>query len=373
VSTNEGGTHLTGFKSSLTRIINNFIKESVHTKKIRDISFQGSDVREGITAILSIKVPEPQFEGQTKTKLGNEEVHGIISNIMTEEFGAYLEEHPKLAKKIVDKCLVAQKARIASKKARDSTRRKSALDSSRLPGKLADCTSKDPVVSELFIVEGNSAGGSAKQGRNSEFQAILPLRGKILNVEKARMQKVEENKEIKSIISAVGTGVYISEESLFNVEKLRYHKIIIMCDADVDGHHIETLLLTFFFRYMRPLIDKGYLYVAVPPLYLVKYRKTAKYIFNDNDLSPYIEQLKKDYKIDDASKIKIQRFKGLGEMNADELWETTMDPSTRILQQITYSDFTEAHQLFNTLMGLEVGPRKEFILENYKNVQNLDI
>jgi DNA gyrase subunit B len=373
VSTLEGGTHLTGFKTSLTRVINNYVKNSPHTKKISDVSFLGSDVREGITVILSVKVMEPQFEGQTKTKLGNEEVQRIVSQVMADQLGKFLEENPKVAKTIIEKCLVAQKARIASKKARDLTRRKSAMDPGRLPGKLADCTSKDPVLSELFIVEGSSAGGSAKQGRNREFQAILPLRGKILNVEKARQQKVEENKEIKSMISAIGTGVYTNEESNFKIEKIRYHKIIIMCDADVDGHHIETLLLTFFFRYLRPLIDKGFIYVAVPPLFLVKYKKTSNYIFDEKDLAPYLDKLKEEFNLDDQSKIKIQRFKGLGEMNPDELWETTMDPSKRRLLKIMYDDFTDAHQLFNTLMGIEVAPRKEFIIENYRKVQNLDV
>ncbi|MCP4761398.1 MAG: type IIA DNA topoisomerase subunit B [archaeon] len=372
VTTHEGGTHLTGFKSSLTRILNNYTQNS-RNKKFKDISFLGSDVREGLTCIISAKVPEPQFEGQTKTKLGNEEVRRIVSEIMTSEFGKYLEEHPGIAKKIIEKGLLAKKSRIAAKNARENTRRKSALDSGRLPGKLADCSSKDPMLSEIFIVEGDSAGGSAKQGRDRNIQAILPLRGKIINVEKASPHKIYENKEIRAMINAIGTGVYTSEESDFKIEKLRYHKIISMCDADVDGHHIETLLLTFFFRYMRPLIDKGYVYVAVPPLYAVTYRKSMEYIYDEKDLAPYLEKIKEKYNLDEKSKIKIQRFKGLGEMNPEELWETTMNPETRRLKKIVYSDFADSHQLFNTLMGAEVMPRKQYIMEHYKNVQNLDI
>ena len=372
VSTPEGGTHVTGFKSSLTRVINNYLTK-YPSKKIKGHTFSGNDVREGLTAIISVKVPEPQFEGQTKSKLGNVEVQGIVSGIITDELGKFLEEHPGKSKKILDKCLLAQKARIASKNARDATRRKSALDSGRLPGKLADCSSKKAEDSELFIVEGPSAGGSAKQGRNREIQAILPLRGKILNVEKARPLKIIENAEIRSMISAIGTGTYTSEESGFNIDKLRYHKIIIMCDADIDGAHIKTLLLTFFFRYLRPLVKNGFIYVAVPPLYLVSYKKTKKYIYEDKFLTPYLNELKEKYKLNDTETIKIQRFKGLGEMNPEELWETTMDPAERQLIRIGYNDFTETHQLFNTLMGEEVLPRKKFIMEHYKNVQNLDI
>ncbi|MHA1340422.1 MAG: DNA topoisomerase subunit B [Promethearchaeota archaeon] len=372
VNTVEGGTHLTGFKTALTRTINQYLQKQ-NNKKLKGLQFQGSDVREGLTAIISVKVPEPQFEGQTKTKLGNEEVFGIVSNIFSSHFERFLEENPKIAMKIVDKCLIAHKSRLAAKKAREATRRKSALDSARLPGKLADCSSKDPIVSELFIVEGDSAGGSAKQGRDREFQAILPLRGKILNVEKSSQHKMFDNKEIKAIISAIGTGLYISEESDFKVEKLRYHKIIIMCDADVDGHHIETLLLTFFFRYMRPLIEKGHIYIAIPPLYKVVYKKTIKYLYSDQELSQYLTNLKKKYNIDDKANIKVQRFKGLGEMNPEELWETTMNPATRRLKRIFYSDFTETHQIFNTLMGDEVLPRKQYIMEHYKDVQNIDI
>ena len=330
-------------------------------------------MREGLTAIISVKVPEPQFEGQTKTKLGNVEVQGIVSSIVTDGLGKYLEENPGKSKLILDKCLLAQKARIASKNARDLTRRKSALDSGRLPGKLADCSSKKAEDSELFIVEGPSAGGSAKQGRDRKIQAILPLRGKILNVEKARPLKITENAEIRSMISAIGTGTYTSEESGFDIEKLRYHKIVIMCDADIDGAHIKTLLLTFFFRYLRPLVENGYIYVAVPPLYLVSYKKTKRYIYEEKNLTPYLGELREKYKLNDTESIKIQRFKGLGEMNPEELWETTMDPDRRKLIQIGYNDFTETHQLFNTLMGEEVLPRKKFIMEHYKDVQNLDI
>jgi DNA gyrase subunit B len=372
VSTPEGGTHVTGFKSSLTRTINNYLTK-YPSKKLTGQNFSGTDVREGLTAIISVKVPEPQFEGQTKSKLGNVEVQGIVSSIITDELGKYLEENPGTSKLILDKCLLAQKARVASKNARDATRRKSALDSGRLPGKLADCSSKKAEDSELFIVEGPSAGGSAKQGRNREIQAILPLRGKILNVEKARPLKITENAEIRAMISAIGTGTYTSEESGFDIEKLRYHKIIIMCDADIDGAHIKTLLLTFFFRYLRPLVENGNIYVAVPPLYLVSYKKTKKYIYEEKLLTPYLNELKEKYQLDDTETIKVQRFKGLGEMNPEELWETTMDPTERILIKIGYNDFTETHQLFNTLMGEEVLPRKKFIMEHYKNVQNLDI
>lgn len=372
VSTPEGGTHVTGFKSSLTRTINNYLTK-YPSNKIKGQTFSGSDVREGLTAIISVKVPEPQFEGQTKTKLGNVEVQGIVSSIVTDGLGKYLEENPGNSKLILDKCLLAQKARIASKNARDLTRRKSALDSGRLPGKLADCSSKKAEDSELFIVEGPSAGGSAKQGRDRKIQAILPLRGKILNVEKARPLKITENAEIRSMISAIGTGTYTSEESGFDMKKLRYHKIIIMCDADIDGAHIKTLLLTFFFRYLRPLVENGFIYVAVPPLFLVSYKKTKQYIYEEKNLTSYLDELREKYKLNDTETIKIQRFKGLGEMNPEELWETTMDPEKRKLVQIGYNDFTETHQLFNTLMGEEVLPRKKFIMEHYKNVQNLDI
>lgn len=372
VSTPEGGTHVTGFKSSLTRTINQYLTK-YPSKKLKDHNFSGTDVREGLTAIINVKVPEPQFEGQTKSKLGNMEVQGIVSSVVTEMLGKFLEENPGTSKLILDKCLLAQKARIASKNARDLTRRKSALDSGRLPGKLADCSSKNAEDSELFIVEGPSAGGSAKQGRNREIQAVLPLRGKILNVEKARPLKITENAEIRSLILAIGTGIYTSEDSGFDIDNLRYHKIIIMCDADIDGAHIKTLLLTFFFRYMRPLIENDNLYVAVPPLYLVSYKKTKKYIYDDKGLSPYLDELREQYNLEDNESIKIQRFKGLGEMNPEELWETTMDPENRTLIKIGFNDFTETHQLFNTLMGEEVFPRKKFIMDHYKNVQNLDI
>jgi DNA gyrase subunit B len=372
VSTPEGGTHVTGLKSSLTRTVNNYLTK-YPSKKLDGVSFSGSDVREGLTVIISVKVPEPQFEGQTKSKLGNMEVQGIVSSVVTELLGKYLEEHPGTSKLILDKCLLAQKARIASKKARDLTRRKSALDAGRLPGKLADCSSKKAEDSELFIVEGPSAGGSAKQGRNREIQAILPLRGKILNVEKARPLKITENAEIRAMISAIGTGIYTSEDSDFNLKRLRYHKIIIMCDADIDGAHIKTLLLTFFFRYLRPLVENGYLFVAVPPLFLVSYKNSKKYIYEERKLSPYLTELREKYNLKESDTIKIQRFKGLGEMNPEELWETTMDPDRRKLIKVGYNDFAETHQLFNTLMGEEVLPRKKFIMEHYKQVQNLDI
>jgi len=372
VNTIEGGTHLTSFKTALTRVLNQYLQQQKN-KKEKDIQFQGSDVREGLTAVVSIKLPNPQFEGQTKTKLGNEEVAGIVSNVLSTNLSRYLEEHPNIAEKILEKCLMAYKSRIAAKKAREAIRRKGALDSHRLPGKLADCSSQDPSKSELFIVEGDSAGGSAKQGRDRDIQAVLPLRGKILNVEKSSQHKMFDNKEIKSLISAIGTGIYTSEESEFKIENLRYHKIIIMCDADVDGHHIETLLLTFFFRYMRPLIEKGYVYIAIPPLYKVSYKKELKYLYNEQELSQYLSELKNKYNIDENNHIKVQRFKGLGEMNPEELWETTMNPLTRKLKRITYSDYAETHQMFSTLMGDEVLPRKQYIIDHYNDTQNIDI
>ncbi len=358
INTVEGGTHYTGFATALTRTINDYIKKN----KLGDDKLTGNDVREGLTAILSIKVPEPQFEGQTKTKLGNSEVKGYVDTMFYESFTNYLEENPGIAKKIIGKCLSAAKAREAAAKARDLTRRKSALDSASLPGKLTDCQSKDPAKSEIFIVEGDSAGGSSRQGRDRATQAILPIKGKILNVEKARLDKIFENKEVTSMITALGTSVGDD----FDISKLRYHKIILMTDADVDGAHINCLLLTFFYRYMRKLIEAGHLYLAMPPLYKVSKGKTIQYAYNDVELKKIYDEIGKDG-------VTLQRYKGLGEMNAEQLWETTMDPNGRILQKIFINDAAQADEMFSVLMGEDVIPRRNFILENAKFVRNLDI
>ena len=360
INTEEGGTHLTGFKDSITKVINDYAQSNKLIKENEKLS--GDDVREGITAIISVKLMNPQFEGQTKTKLGNSEMRTIVSKVMQEEFGAYLEEHPKEAKDLVIKCVSAQRAREAARSARDLTRRKTILESTTLPGKLADCSEKNPKFCEIYLVEGDSAGGSAKQGRDRRFQAILPLRGKILNVEKTRLPKVLENNEIKSMITAFGTG--ISNE--FNMEKLRYNKIISMTDADVDGSHIRILLLTFLFRYMRPLIEEGHVYAAMPPLYKVSRGKEDKYFYSDKELSDDLEEFGR-------KGVTIQRYKGLGEMNPEQLWETTMNPENRILQQITMEDAVEADRLFTLLMGEDPELRREFIEQNAKLVENLDI
>lgn len=375
INTIEGGTHLAGFKLALTRVVNKYLQENDRCKKFKIESLSGNDIREGMTAVISAKVAEPQFEGQTKTKLGNVEIRASTSNIIGETLERYLDENPSIAETILEKNSLAQKARLAAKKARDAIRRKTALDSGRLPGKLADCSSNDPAESEIFIVEGDSAGGSAKQGRSREFQAILPLRGKILNVEKAQLNKILDNKEIRSMIAALGVGITGLEEDSFTIEKLRYYKIIIMCDADVDGAHIKTLLLTFFFRYMRPLIDQGNIYVAIPPLYRVSYKKNFEYVYDDSDLQAALQQFKERFHFKDLekSKVRIQRYKGLGEMNPEELWETTMNPDTRRLVQVRYVDFVEANLIFSRLMGEDVTQRKIFIFEHYKEVQNLDI
>lgn len=358
INTVEGGTHYSGFATALTRAINDYIVKN----KVGDMRLGGPDVREGLTAIISVKVPEPQFEGQTKTKLGNSEVKGYVDSAFYEAFVIYLGENPSVAKQIVGKCVSAAKARLAARKARDLTRRKSALDSASLPGKLADCQSKDPKVSEIYVVEGDSAGGSAKQGRSRETQAILPLRGKIINVEKARLDKIFANNEISAIITALGTG--IGED--FNIEKLRYHKIVLMTDADIDGSHINCLLLTFFYRYMRPLVENGYLYIAMPPLYKIVKNRQTHYVYNERELEELFEKIGKD-------NYSIQRYKGLGEMNPDQLWETTMDPGNRLLQQVTINDAAQADEMFSVLMGEEVIPRRNFILENAQLVRNLDI
>lgn len=362
ISTHEGGTHESGFKTALTRVINDYARKNGLAKDV-DANLTGEDVREGLTAIVSVKHPDPQFEGQTKTKLGNSEARTVTDNVFAGRFETFMLENPNTARKIVEKGMMAARARMAAKKARELTRRKSALEVSSLPGKLADCSSRDPKISELYIVEGDSAGGSAKQGRDRHFQAILPLRGKILNVEKARLDKILSNNEVRAMITALGTG--ISEE--FDLEKARYHKLVIMTDADVDGAHIRTLLLTFFFRYMRPLIEAGYVYIAQPPLYKVQQGKNISYAYNDHEL----DEIMKD--IPANAKPSLQRYKGLGEMNPAQLWETTMDPSTRTLLQVTLTDAMEADETFEILMGDKVEPRRNFIQDNARYVKNLDI
>ena len=362
IHTYEGGTHEAGFKTGLTRVINDYARKNGIFKD-NDPNLSGEDVREGLTAIISIKHPDPQFEGQTKTKLGNSEARTITDALFSEALEKFLLENPDSAKKIVEKGVMAARARMAAKKARELTRRKSALEVSNLPGKLADCSSKDPSISELYIVEGDSAGGSAKQGRDRHFQAILPLRGKILNVEKARLDKILSNNEVRSMITALGTG--IGED--FNLEKARYHKVVIMTDADVDGAHIRTLLLTFFYRYMRQIIEKGYVYIAQPPLYKIQQGKRVEYAYNDQQLDEILKELPQ------TPKPGLQRYKGLGEMNATQLWETTMDPETRTLLQVTLKDAIDADETFEMLMGDKVEPRRNFIEENARYVKNLDI
>ena len=362
INTTEGGTHLVGFKTALTRAYNDYAKKNKLIKE-NEAALSGEDIREGITAIISVKLTEPQFEGQTKTKLGNSEIRGFVDNATNENITAFFEENPQQARIIIEKGLRAARAREAARKARDLTRRKSALDGMTLPGKLADCSEKDPALSEIFLVEGDSAGGSAKSGRDRKRQAILPLRGKILNVEKARLDKILNSDEIKNMITAFGCGI----GSEFNEEKLRYHKIVIMTDADVDGAHICTLMLTFFYRYMRPLIEKGYVYIAQPPLYKVEKGKQRYYTYSEE------EQRKRLSELGTGQKLNIQRYKGLGEMDAHQLWETTMDYATRTLIQVKIEDFTRADDTFSMLMGEKVPPRRKFIEENAKYVQNLDI
>ena len=361
INTHEGGTHLFGFKGALTRVLNDYGKKN---KIFSDesSSLSGEDCREGITTVISCKVMHPQFEGQTKTKLGNSEVRGIVESITHEKLSEFFEENPVVARTIIDKAVLSSKARDAARKAREMTRRKGILESSALPGKLADCSSRDPAKSEIYIVEGDSAGGSAKQARDREFQAILPLRGKILNVEKARMDRILKSQEILALITAIGTS--IDEE--FELEKARYHKIILMTDADVDGEHIRTLLLTFFFRYMRPLIEEGYLYIAQPPLYKISKGKTALYAFSDREKDQKVQEL-------GGTGISLQRYKGLGEMNPNQLWDTTMDPESRTMLKVTVEDAVEADELFTILMGEKVEPRREFIEAHAKDVVNLDI
>ena len=368
INTHEGGTHLTGFKSALTRVINQYAQKGGFLKKA-DFTLSGDDVREGLTAVLSVKVREPQFEGQTKTKLGNSEAESAVKTVVNEWLGNYLDEHPRSANIIVEKAVSAARAREAARKARDLTRKKSALDIGNLPGKLADCSLSDPELCELYLVEGDSAGGSAKQGRKREFQAILPLRGKIINVEKARIDKVLSNEEIRTIITAIGTG--IKEE--FDITKARYHKIIIMTDADVDGAHIRTLLLTFFYRQMQELIDAGYVYIAQPPLFRVAKGKEAYYAYDMKERDEIIKRLGGEKNGDGKGGINIQRYKGLGEMNKDQLFDTTMDPERRTLLKVAMEDAVLADNVFQTLMGDDVEPRREFIEKNAQFVSNLDI
>jgi DNA gyrase subunit B len=359
ISTVDGGTHVMGFRAALTRVINDYARNNAMLKN--DFQLTGDDVREGLTAVISVKVMEPQFEGQTKAKLGNSEVKGIVESITYDRLKEYLEEHPNEARTIVEKTIQAALAREAARKARELTRRKGLLETSTLPGKLADCSNEDPAKCELFIVEGESAGGSAKQGRNREFQAILPLRGKILNVEKARAEKIYQNEEICTLITAIGTNI----NSEFDLSKLRYHKIIIMTDADVDGSHIRTLLLTFFFRHMKPLIEKGHVYIAQPPLYKIKKGHEEYYAYSDRERDEMLAKI--------GGNANVQRYKGLGEMTSQQLWETTMNPDTRILIKVTIEDAIEADQLFTILMGEEVEPRRKYIEEHAKEVTNLDI
>ena len=366
IHTTEGGTHLVGFRSALTRTINNYVSKNNMLKngnKKAEISLTGDDSREGLAAVISIRVVDPQFEGQTKTKLGNGEVKGIVERVVGEFLSEYFEENPPVAKKIIEKTISAARSREAARKAKELTRRKSALDSAALPGKLADCSNSDPAQSEIYIVEGDSAGGSAKQGRDRRYQAILPLRGKILNVEKARIEKILANEEIKTLITALGCGIG-SEE--FSADKARYHKIVIMTDADIDGAHIRTLILTFFFRYMKELIEKGFIYIAQPPLYLLKKGKKEKYAYSDDEKDLFVTEL-------GGSGVGIQRYKGLGEMNPEQLWRTTMNPDTRTLLQVSMEDAKECDVLFSMLMGDEIAPRRKFIQENATYVRNLDI
>jgi DNA gyrase subunit B len=364
INTHEGGTHLTGFKSALTRTINDVAKRRDFLKK-EDFTLSGEDIREGLTCVLHVKVKEPQFEGQTKTKLGNSEVEGIVKAVINEHLGSYLEEHPPVARNIIEKAVSAARAREAARKARDLVRKRSGLENAVLPGKLADCSIDDPAHSEIYLVEGDSAGGSAKQGRDRSFQAILPLRGKILNVERARIDKILSNEEIRSMITAIGTGV----KDDFKLDDARYHKIILMTDADVDGAHIRTLLLTFFFRQMQELVEAGYVYIAQPPLYRVAKGKEEFYAYSETERDEYSKRLNGDGK----GSISIQRYKGLGEMNPDQLWRTTMDPATRTILRVTMEDASTASQLFDELMGDEVEPRRLFIERNAKYVNNLDV
>lgn len=361
INTIEGGTHLSGFRAALTRTINDYARRSGLIKENEE-NLSGDDVREGLTAVISVKVPNPQFEGQTKTKLGNSEVKGIADTLISEGLRVYLEEHPADGKKIIEKALLASRAREAARKARELTRRKNALEVSSLPGKLADCSERNPEMTEIYLVEGDSAGGSAKSGRDRRFQAILPLRGKILNVEKARLDRILNNEEIRSMITAFGTG--IGQE--FDLSKLRYYKIIIMTDADVDGAHIRTLLLTFFYRYLTPLLEEGHIYIAQPPLYQLRKGRSKWYMYSDEELAQKLDEIGRE-------NITVQRYKGLGEMDSEQLWDTTMNPQYRTLLQVGMEDAMAADRIFTVLMGDKVEPRRRFIQENAKNVTNLDL
>ena len=364
IDTHEGGTHLTGFRAALTRTINDYARRNRIFKK--DESLSGDDVREGLTCVLSVKVMEPQFEGQTKTKLGNSEVRGAVEVAVNEHLSAFLEENPKSARAVIEKSLQAARARVAARKARDLARKKSGLEGGVLPGKLADCSIADPALTEIYLVEGDSAGGSAKQGRDRSFQAILPLKGKILNVEKARIDKILSNDEIRAMVTAIGAGI----RDDFDIDRARYHKIIIMTDADVDGAHIRTLLLTFFFRQMRELIEQGYVYIAQPPLYRVQKGRTERYAYSDAERDLEISKLSNGK---DGKGISVQRYKGLGEMNPEQLWKTTMDPDSRTILRVTVESATEADRIFRRLMGDDVEPRRQFIEENARYVRNLDV
>jgi len=366
INTREGGTHVSGFRRALTRSLKNYAEKNNIIKSGSKVTISGEDFREGLTAVLSVKVAEPQFEGQTKTKLGNSEVQSAVEVTVYDQLNEYLEQNPKIAKKVIEKVVLAAEAREAARKARQLVQRKSVMSGGGLPGKLADCSIKDPEHSEIYLVEGDSAGGSAKMGRNRSFQAILPLRGKILNVEKAKINKILENREIQAMVTALGAGLGHSEEE-FDLEKLRYHKIIIMTDADVDGSHIRTLLLTFFYRYMRLIVEMGYVYIATPPLYRITAGKNIDYAWDDDTRDKIIKELKKSKR-----KFDVSRYKGLGEMNPDQLWETTMDPETRTLQQVTIENAAGADKMFSTLMGDDVTPRREFIERNAKYAK-LDI
>ena len=362
IHTGDGGTHLSGFKSALTRTINDYAKKNGHMKG--DESLSGDDVREGLTAIISVKMEDPQFEGQTKGKLGSPEMAGAVQSVVNDALGAWMEENPSQARRVVEKCLTAARAREAARKARELVQRKGGLDNFSLPGKLADCTERDPAKSEIYIVEGDSAGGSAKQGRDRRFQAILPLWGKILNVEKARLDKMLQNQAIRTLVTALGTSI----GDQFDLEKLRYHRVIIMTDADVDGAHIRTLLLTFFYRYLYPLVENGHIYIAQPPLYKLRVGRTEDWIYNDAELDRRVADLDKA-----GTKYDVQRYKGLGEMNPEQLWDTTMDPSIRTLLQVTIEDAAKADETFDMLMGAAVPPRKKFIQTHAQYVQNLDV
>ncbi len=363
INTREGGTHLIGFRSALTRTLNEFLKKSKYAKKLEE-TLSGEDVREGLTAVVSVKIPDPQFEGQTKAKLGNSEVKGVVESLVNEELTTFFDAHPKLVDNILEKTVTAAKAREAARKARELTRRKSFLEISGLPGKLADCSEKDPAKCEVYIVEGDSAGGSAKQGRDRQFQAILPLWGKMLNVEKTRIDKVLSNDKLQPVIATLGAGA----GSSFDLAKLRYHKVIIMADADVDGSHIRTLLLTFFYRYMPKLVEAGHVFIAMPPLYKVSLGKQVRYAYDDNEK----ERILKEFQASE-DKVVIQRYKGLGEMNPEQLWETTMNPENRNIIQVKLEDAVEAEDIFTTLMGENVEPRRKFIEDNALSVSNLDI